>query len=293
MSSYKLQFILSIFILIILGFVCSSNKQEKPEVVKEKEKKDIETSSSITKESNDSSENQGTYVENGNKTNSDETNKPTIESKPDVFYIGDKVKLGDFVLVVKSVSVCNSSNEFIRPDPGKKFISVDITVENVGSEPRVYNLLFFQLQDDQDFTYTPSIFPCDEPGFNSGILQKDQRTRGYLTFEIPIRNNSYQLIYTPDWWHRGQILVNLSKKKDSKIEDSESENEQLAVIDDPDGYTNIRNGPGMDFDIIGKVLLDEKFYVKPNPDKQWWHVKTQAGINGFMHKSKIKLLSKK
>jgi hypothetical protein len=109
-----------------------------------------------------------------------------------------------------------------------------------------------------------------------------------------IENNVCYFDYDrPDWWHRGQILINLSKKNNSKIEDSQSENEQLAIIDDPDGYKNIRDGPGMDFDIIGKVLLDEKFYVKPNPDKQWWCVKTQTGINGFMHKSKIKLLSGK
>lgn len=193
-------------------------------------------------------------------------------------------------MLVRSAKSCNSNNPFIQPDNGKKFISVDVTIENIGSKQQDYNLLFFKLQDDQDFTYTPSIFPCQEPQISSGYLGISQKTRGYITFEIPTESKPQQLIYTISIWGSGQIIINLSNKNSSEINNKTSINEQIAVIDDIDGYTNIRNGPGMDFDVIGKVLTGEEFYVTPNREKQWWLIKTKNGIKGYMHRSKIKLL---
>jgi len=66
---------------------------------------------------------------------------------------------------------------------------------------------------------------------------------------------------------------------------------QRAVIDDPDGYTNVRSGRGTQFDIIAEVRQGEIFRVTPREDAEWWHVLTPDGrAMGFMHRSRIRLL---
>lgn len=64
---------------------------------------------------------------------------------------------------------------------------------------------------------------------------------------------------------------------------------QTAVIIDKDGWTNVRNAPNMEGAIIDRIYEDEIFEVTPNLNENWWLVKTPNGIEGYMHKSKIKI----
>ena len=63
---------------------------------------------------------------------------------------------------------------------------------------------------------------------------------------------------------------------------------QPAVINDPDGYTNIRSGEGTNYNIIGAVYEGEVFYAIRNNSNDWWRIKTKNGIIGYMHKSRIR-----
>ncbi|MBW7871310.1 MAG: SH3 domain-containing protein [Flavobacteriia bacterium] len=64
---------------------------------------------------------------------------------------------------------------------------------------------------------------------------------------------------------------------------------QTAVIIDKDGWTNVRNAPNMEGVIIDRIYEDEIFEVIPSLNENWWLVKTPNGIEGYMHKSKIKI----
>ena len=64
----------------------------------------------------------------------------------------------------------------------------------------------------------------------------------------------------------------------------------MAVINDPDGYTNVRDYDGK---VIAKVKEGERFIaVKPwnQPDDPKWNVCLKSGITGFMDRSRIHLL---
>jgi len=61
----------------------------------------------------------------------------------------------------------------------------------------------------------------------------------------------------------------------------------LGVINDPDGYTNIREGRSIDAEIIGKMKEGEIFEFTESSN-DWYKIKTNYGIEGFMHKSRIK-----
>jgi len=135
--------------------------------------------------------------------------KQVVEEKTQTFKLGDKVQLGDYVLVVNTVEPCSSSNQFMQPKSGNKFVVVDITQENQGADPRSYNVWDYKLQDSQDFTYQTAMTSCREPGFSAGTLQKGQKTRGFITFEIPKENTAAKLIFTPSWLSTEQIIINL------------------------------------------------------------------------------------
>jgi hypothetical protein len=62
-----------------------------------------------------------------------------------------------------------------------------------------------------------------------------------------------------------------------------------AVIDDPDGFTNIRAGQSSSSAIVGKVLEGEKFLTYKQPG-QWWRVRKADGTTGFMFRKYIRIV---
>jgi hypothetical protein len=128
---------------------------------------------------------------------------------PTVFRVGDRVKMDTNVIVVNAISACKGSNEFLKPAQGKKFVVADITQENLGDQPVAYNVYNFGLQDNQDFSYTMTIGACQEPDFSSGTLAPGQKTRGYVIFELPKENTPAKLTFSPSWWNKQQIIIQL------------------------------------------------------------------------------------
>jgi len=64
----------------------------------------------------------------------------------------------------------------------------------------------------------------------------------------------------------------------------------MAVISDPDGYTNVRDYDGK---VLAKVKAGERFIAaKPwnQSEDPKWSVCLKSGITGFMDKSRIRLL---
>lgn len=65
--------------------------------------------------------------------------------------------------------------------------------------------------------------------------------------------------------------------------------QRMAVINDHDGYTNVRGGQGLYYPTVAKISFNEKFLFTPDCHSDWWKVKTVDGrIKGYMHKSRIK-----
>ncbi|MGN7928904.1 YARHG domain-containing protein [Sphingopyxis sp. 22461] len=62
-----------------------------------------------------------------------------------------------------------------------------------------------------------------------------------------------------------------------------------AVIDDPEGFTNIRSGQSAKTAIVGKVLEGEKFLTYKQAG-QWWRVRKADGTTGFMFRKYIQLV---
>jgi tetratricopeptide (TPR) repeat protein len=60
------------------------------------------------------------------------------------------------------------------------------------------------------------------------------------------------------------------------------------VIDDPDGYVNLRKEKSADSPIVAKVKKDEPFEFQCTQNATWCKVKLASGITGWMHYSRVK-----
>lgn len=64
---------------------------------------------------------------------------------------------------------------------------------------------------------------------------------------------------------------------------------QKAVINDNDGWTNIRTGPSATSPVVGRIEAGERFYSHQQSDN-WWQVRTANGLEGYMHGSRIRFV---
>lgn len=61
------------------------------------------------------------------------------------------------------------------------------------------------------------------------------------------------------------------------------------VIDDPDGYVNLRKAPQADAPLATKVKAGDPFSFERKENETWCKVKLDSGLTGWMHYSRIKL----
>lgn len=62
-----------------------------------------------------------------------------------------------------------------------------------------------------------------------------------------------------------------------------------SIINDSDGFTNVRLGSGTEFEVIDTLFNEDFFYFKLEENSDWAKVTVWKGrqIEGFIHKSRI------
>jgi hypothetical protein len=65
--------------------------------------------------------------------------------------------------------------------------------------------------------------------------------------------------------------------------------QQAGVIDDPDGYVNVRAGKNAESPVIATVKTGEPFTFEREGDDEWCKVTLASGKSGWMHLSRIRL----
>jgi len=61
-----------------------------------------------------------------------------------------------------------------------------------------------------------------------------------------------------------------------------------AFINDADGYTNVRLGPSVRYEVVSRIHDGEEFFCYPRKDSDWWIVITKTKQTGYVHKSRIR-----
>ena len=78
--------------------------------------------------------------------------------------------------------------------------------------------------------------------------------------------------------------------EDKKTTENDLGEKHIAVINDPDGYTNVRNGMSAEAKIIDRLYEGEHYEVFPSTDSNWWVVYTQSNVKGYVHKSRVRII---
>lgn len=63
---------------------------------------------------------------------------------------------------------------------------------------------------------------------------------------------------------------------------------RAAVIDDPNGFTSVRSGPSTLAPVVARVGDGEIFFTY-DQGSDWWRVRTEGGLIGYMSRSRIRL----
>jgi len=63
---------------------------------------------------------------------------------------------------------------------------------------------------------------------------------------------------------------------------------ERGVINDPDGFSNLRAKPGTDSAIVAKIPSGQVFDFKGDEQSQWWKVTLGSGKTGYLHSSRIR-----
>ncbi len=66
-----------------------------------------------------------------------------------------------------------------------------------------------------------------------------------------------------------------------------TEDDNIYIISDPDGYTNLRKNKNTSSEILQKIKSGEKIDVLDQTG-DWWFIQTKDGKKGYVHKSRIK-----
>ena len=73
---------------------------------------------------------------------------------------------------------------------------------------------------------------------------------------------------------------------------------KLAIINDAEGFTNVRSGQGKDFSVVATIDKDEFFYCDLTTNQEWVKIiaykdwKDGREVEGYIHKSRIQLVEK-
>ncbi len=98
-----------------------------------------------------------------------------------------------------------SDNQFEQPDPGKRFLAFDVTIQNVGkSGTHDANPFNFKLTDSESFAYETSFFGPD-PQLHSTDLGSGEKTRGWVPFEVNQNASLAVLKYDPNMFTTDDI----------------------------------------------------------------------------------------
>ena len=63
--------------------------------------------------------------------------------------------------------------------------------------------------------------------------------------------------------------------------------QEKGIINDPDRYVNLREGPGTNYEVVDEIWEGQSFTFFRSADSNWWKVETSQGKEGYLHSSRI------
>ena len=121
------------------------------------------------------------------------------------FFVGDSVKMGELEFTVNSAR-WDTGDEFIKPEPGERWLVLDCTIANTGGESEaISSLLMFALYDEDHFARDIAIF-VNTKGSLDGELGAHRTMRGEIAFSVEEGQKEWEFIFQPNILGFGQAI---------------------------------------------------------------------------------------
>lgn len=127
------------------------------------------------------------------------------------YQVGDIISIGDMVMVVVGWDR-PAANQFIKPQEGKSFVSVDVLVANQGEVPiSVAPLLQMSLKDATDQRYVPDLAAGLAAGSDApqGELAPGEPMRGTVGFQVNEGASGLVFVFDAEIFRTGKVFVEL------------------------------------------------------------------------------------
>ncbi len=129
-------------------------------------------------------------------TNSSNATPEAVEPKRVIGKVGQRVESTGIALSVLKVQKRAKVNEYIEPEAGNTYITVEVVIENTSRDETPYNPLYFKVKDADGFEHDVSLMGAD-PQLKSGNLRAGAKSRGFVTFEVPKIAKGLVMSYEP------------------------------------------------------------------------------------------------
>lgn len=131
------------------------------------------------------------------------------EEAAPAFAVGDVIEIGDLGLVVHGVTF-PTGDEFTQPEAGRKFVVVDVAVENKSDAAQsISSMLQMNLKDDTGQLYDLDLMAQVASGGTSpdGELAPGETLRGQVGFQVPAEAAGLTFVFDGDLFGAGKVFV--------------------------------------------------------------------------------------
>lgn len=156
-------------------------------------------------------DNKATAVQTEQKNDkTQQNNSSNNDNVAETFKIGDTVKMDKLQITLNGIRYSNGS-EFLKPEEGKIFAIVDVTMENLDTKSQtVSSMLMFKMSDKDGYNYNSTISD-DVKAQLDGEIGASRKMRGEVSFEIPKDATGLELLFKPNPFIAGQAIFKLDK----------------------------------------------------------------------------------
>jgi hypothetical protein len=156
---------------------------------------------------------------NMNTLPAENTPQPTTPKKTSSYSVGETVTDGKVKMTVNSVRqatrIDEQNNQFLvaTADSGYRYLIMDVTIENTGSETVSYSpLLGFNMYDSSGYSYTPEFeaYTALSRSFEGNNIVPGSKRRGELPYMVPTDANGLQLQFQFEMFGSNVAVIDIA-----------------------------------------------------------------------------------
>lgn len=119
---------------------------------------------------------------------------PSFDSSK-LYKVGETAKAPDFTMAIENVKECKVPYYF-KAKKGNIKLGVEVQIEGSADKDVPVNPFYAKVTDGDGYSYTSTFGGCD-PELKSVRVNKGEKAKGWITFEVPQKASNLKLTYNP------------------------------------------------------------------------------------------------